>query len=440
METKLVEASKNNQPTSIITDRQSDCQILKDVTSNFISSLSGGMLSLAMGLMLLHDTHSPLSFGLETAIVPIVSLLFLVPVGNIVDHFRHKVILVTSLSFRLGGLLMFALSLPHFNGADEFAPVIGFVIVNAISTNFSTTAYTAAVHELVNEQKIQILGALTQAASSLSSILAPVVGVILYTMMGFELLIMVEIISTIIALLILISMHFHYQNSKSCIGDDLKKRVSQLTHFKVGLNYIKSRPLIRDLIFMAIVVNLLFTAVTIGLPFVITNQLHAGNQPVGVIETGFSLGLLVGSLLMSMIPNKKYLSVKVLLPTTTMGLCIILLGMTLTVLNQPNQLSIVGAMMMLVAGLMSATMNITINVLLQTTVPERLLGRVSAILTTSVTAIMPIGTLIYTVIFQLNLKGALVIVMSGCLMFAYGLGFVKRLFEDIRRDYLFKKD
>nr|WP_257610527.1 MFS transporter [Oenococcus oeni] len=86
---------------SIITDSQSNLQIIKDVSSNLIGSLSGGMFSFAMGLMLLHDTKSPLSFGLETIISPIVSLLFLVPVGNLVDKYKHKFILVSSILLRI---------------------------------------------------------------------------------------------------------------------------------------------------------------------------------------------------------------------------------------------------------------------------------------------------------------------------------------------------
>ncbi|MFT8908055.1 MAG: MFS transporter [Lentilactobacillus diolivorans] len=434
IENQSLKSATDNQ-TVTITNQQSNQQILKDITSNLISSLSGGMFSLAMGLMLLHDTHSPLSFGLETAVVPIIGILFLIPVGNIVDQYRHKMILVSSLAIRLLGLILFALTFPLFSGLSEFIPVTCFVVIAAISTNFNTTAYSASVHELVNTQKIKTLSSLTQAASSLSTILSPALGVALYAMIGFEAFIIVEIIATSCALLILFSMHFHYQTAATTTKQPHHQTLaSQLASFKAGLQYIQQRSLIRDVILMAIMVNFLFTAINIGVPYVITNQLHAGNGPIGYIETGFSVGLFIGSLLMSLIPNEKYFALRVIPPIIILGLCMTFLGLLLAIVHQPFQLSLAGSLIMLVAGLTNAVMNISFSIRLQTTVPTHILGRVSSTLNTSVTAIMPIGALIYTGLFQSQLNGALIIATSGIIMFAYVLGFLKLILNDIKID------
>lgn len=433
VENQSLKSATDNQ-TVTITNQQSNQQILKDIASNLISSLSGGMFSLAMGLMLLHDTHSPLSFGLETAVVPIIGILFLIPVGNIVDQYRHKMILVSSLAIRLLGLILFALAFPLFSGLSEFIPVTCFVVIAAISTNFNTTAYSASVHELVNTQKIKTLSSLTQAASSLSTILSPALGVALYAMIGFEAFIIVEIIATSCALLILFSMRFHYQTTATTKQPHHQTLASQLESFKAGLQYIQQRSLIRDVILMAIMVNFLFTAINIGVPYVITNQLHDGNGPIGYIETGFSVGLFIGSLLMSLIPNEKYFALRVIPPIIILGLCMTFLGLLLAIVHQPFQLSLAGSLIMLVAGLTNAVMNISFSIRLQTTVPTHILGRVSSTLNTLVTAIMPIGTLIYTVLFQSQLNGALIIATSGIIMFAYVLGFLKLILNDIKID------
>ncbi|KAL3947710.1 MFS transporter [Lentilactobacillus hilgardii] len=438
VENKAIILPEKKSQFAPITNRQSNHQIMKDVASNFISSLSGGMFSLAMGLMLLHDTHSPLSFGLETAIVPIVGLIFLIPVGNIVDQYHHKIILVVSLIARLVGLVIFALIYPLFTGIYKLVPVAGFVVINAISTNFNTTAYSASVHELVNDQKIQLLSSLTQAASALSSVLSPAIGVAVYALIGFETFIVVEIIATFAALMLLLSMQFHYSDAVSSVKNISKTLASQLSGFKTGLQYIRHRPLIRDLILVAIVVNFLFTAITIGLPFVITAQLHAGNMPIGYIEIGFSAGIFIGSIIMSIIPNNVYFSLKIVPPIIVMGACMALLGLLLATVTQPVQLTLAGAVIMFVAGSMSGVMNVSTNIRLQTTVPSHLLGRVNSTLMTSVTAIMPIGTLIYTFLFQSQLSGALVIAVSGVMMLGYVIGFLRLILKDIRGDKQFQ--
>ncbi|WP_239985496.1 hypothetical protein [Liquorilactobacillus hordei] len=102
----------------------------------------------------------------------------------------------------------------HFYGLYKLIPVVIFLTINAISVNFSSTSYSASVHELVNDTRIQKLGSLSLAATSLSSILSPAIGATLYSVVGFDSFIYIEIIATISALLILKSMHFHYDKSK----------------------------------------------------------------------------------------------------------------------------------------------------------------------------------------------------------------------------------
>ena len=71
---------------------------------------------------------------------------------------------------RLLGLGLFAWALPGFSGVQKLVPVVLFAIIDYICSDFSSTAYAASVHELVNEQKIQKLSSLTSTAGSISSI------------------------------------------------------------------------------------------------------------------------------------------------------------------------------------------------------------------------------------------------------------------------------
>ncbi len=79
-----------------ITDQQSKIQILKDVTSSLINSLSSEMFAFGLGLMLLQTTQNAISFGLDLIVTPIISLTFMVPVGLIADKYSHKKILLIS--------------------------------------------------------------------------------------------------------------------------------------------------------------------------------------------------------------------------------------------------------------------------------------------------------------------------------------------------------
>ena len=69
--------------------------------------LSGKAFNFALGLMLLDQTKSAMSFGINMIIYPLVSLIFLVPIGNLVDRYRHKKILIYNFIFRLIIFLLF---------------------------------------------------------------------------------------------------------------------------------------------------------------------------------------------------------------------------------------------------------------------------------------------------------------------------------------------
>ncbi|EHO53997.1 hypothetical protein [Lentilactobacillus kisonensis] len=122
-----------------ITDRQSNVQIIKDFSSNLISAFSADMFSLAMGLMLLDETGMSLSFGLSMIIMPLVSLLGLVPIGNLVDSHRHKPLLVTSILVRLIALLIYAITINDFHGVGKILPTVGFLVINYTVQSVMTT-------------------------------------------------------------------------------------------------------------------------------------------------------------------------------------------------------------------------------------------------------------------------------------------------------------
>ncbi len=159
--------------------------------------------------MLLNQTHLAISFGLSTIVGPLVSLLLFVPMGSIVDRYPHRSILIVSNLVRLLGLGLFAWALPGFSGVQKLVPVVLFAIVDYICSDFSLIAYAASVDELVNERKIQKLSSLTSTAGSISSIFSPMLGLGLYTLAGFEAFIFVEMVSSTVSFLIMLTMKFH---------------------------------------------------------------------------------------------------------------------------------------------------------------------------------------------------------------------------------------
>jgi len=86
------------------------------------------------------------------------------------------------------------------------------------------------------------LSSLTQAATALASLLSPMLGVALYSVMGFSWFIYLEISSQFLVLLLLLSLHFYYESPLHAFVQ--KKSTSAWQNFRVGSGLFTSAPFI----------------------------------------------------------------------------------------------------------------------------------------------------------------------------------------------------
>lgn len=410
----------------MISDNDSNIQILKSFISDFISSLSSKSFSLGLGLMLLDQTHSAMSFGINMIISPLVSLVFLIPIGNLVDRFQHKKILLANILIRVVALIIFLLSLSVFSGKSIILPTLVFVTINAITVNISDTCYSASVHELVNEQKIQKLSSITQTAIAISTVLSPAIGVVLYSWVGFSGFILVGIIANLLASIVVISMTFHYEASSGKQINQTELGIkNQLENFKESFAFIKENNIIVYIILFSIILNFFYTSLVIGVPFIIKQQFHFGNTTVGLLETASAVGMLVGSISLSLLPDRKkerrVLFLSIAIPLLILDLQIIVLGGVFTIFKSQQMISAFGSLSVGIVALSLVVLNIIVQAYLQTIIPTKFLGRVMGTLFAANTSIMPIGTLIFTYVFQNMSSGGIIFIFSGVILFIYTL-------------------
>ncbi|WP_317767414.1 MFS transporter [Pediococcus ethanolidurans] len=166
----------------------------------------------------------------------------------------------------------------------------------------------------------------------------------------------------------------------------------------------------------------------------VKNQLHLGNGPVGYLQSGLAFGTLSGSILMLLLPDKKWFAQKLLLPLLSFGVEFILLGIVFLEEIGSWQLSIWGTVIMALIELTLAILNITVQVRLQKTVPTRILGRIIALLTTANSSVMPLGTLFYTLFFQSNFNGGSIFIVNGIITFTYTVVLFPALLKNIKLD------
>lgn len=413
-----------------ISDNESNQQIIKDFISNFIGSLSGKAFNFALGLMLLDQTKSAISFGINIIIYPLVSLIFLVPIGNIVDKYRHKKILTFNFIFRMLIFLFFYVFYFLTDSSSILYLVIPFVVLHSITVNISDTCYSASIHELVNDRKIQRLSSVTQTAIAIATMLSPAIGVIFYSWIGFAGLILIEILTNFLSLGVLLTMKFYYEYEEPETIN--KKLAKQLYGVQEIIHFLKENQIVKYIILVSIVLNFFYTSISIGVPFVVKEQLLFDNATVGILETMSAIGMLLASVSMSLLPDKKenkLLSNKISLPLFLLIIAIIGLGVTFSTTQSQIFISTLGGLFMGIIAFTLVVLNIVVMTYLQSTIETKFLGRVMSTLFTLNTSIMPIGTLVFTYLFQQEVNGGVIFIVGGTCLLIYTMFLLPRIFN-----------
>ena len=419
---------------NIISDRISNKQIIKDFISNFIGSLSGKSFNFALGLMLLDQTKSAMSFGINMIIYPLVSLIFLVPIGNLVDRYPHKKILIYNFIFRIFTFLLFYAFYFLMDSSSILYLVIPFVILHSITVNISDTCYSASIHELVNDKKIQRLSSVTQTAIAIATMLSPAIGVIFYGWLGFAGFILIEIFANLLSLGVLLSMKFYYEyNEQENKATNCK---NPLHGVKEIIQFLKENQIVKYIILIGVILNFFYTSISIGVPFVLKEQLLLDNSTVGMLETMAAVGMLLASISMSLLPDKKenniLLSSKITMPLVLLTMAIIGLGITFASTNSQFIISFFGSIFMGIIAFTLVVLNIIVMTYLQSTIETKFLGRVMSTLFTLNTSIMPIGTLVFTYLFQKEVNGGLIFIFGGVTLLIYIIIMLPKIFRILK--------
>jgi NADH:ubiquinone oxidoreductase subunit 6 (subunit J) len=116
------------------------------------------------------------------------------------------------------------------------------------------------------------------------------------------------------------------------------------------------------------------------------------------------------------------------------------LGILLLITKNVHLISIIGGAIMFFGGFGVAMLNITTQVNIQKTTPTKILGRVTTIMTTACTIIMPIGTLIFTFIFQKTTNGSIVYLIAGIIWLSIMSVSMPYLDKAIKSDLKFQEE
>ncbi|MCI8609804.1 MAG: MFS transporter [Firmicutes bacterium] len=346
-----------------------------------LSQLGSAMTSFALTLWLYQNTGS----ALQTALLSVCSygpyVLTSIFAGALSDKWdKKKTMLVCDTLAACSTLMVFGLL-----KTGNLSPwhLYGLNGINGLMNTVQQPASDVSVTLLTPKKYYQKTSGLRAFSNSLITILHPMLATSLYAVGRMEIVIAVDLGTFAVAFL---SLFFFVKIPK--VADDREKEEKEtiLKSAMTGLKCLKENPIALVLILFLAGVNLVAAAFDATLPAFVLPREKGGETVLGVVTSFAGIAMVIGSLLAAALPAPKD-RIRVIVFTMLFSLTTDNFLMSLT--KEPY----IWCFAQILGYLPVPFMNTNLDVIVRTTIPVQMQGRVYACRNTLQFFTIPIGYL-----------------------------------------------
>ena len=340
-----------------------------------ISQLGSSMTAYALTLWLYEKTGSSLSTAALTICSYAPYVLMSIFAGALTDRLDKKKIMLCCDTFAA----MCTVTILVLFRTGQLA-VWHLYLLNAVSGLMNTVQQPAsdvAMTMIIPQAHYQRTSGLQSLSRSLISILNPLIATALYSLAGLQLVIAIDLSSFAIAFWALL-LFIRIPKTEAQQGESI------LSLAKGGLSFLKRNPMILTLILFMAGVNLVASAFNATLPGYVLPNPKGGSRVLGIVTSCSGIAMILGSLLVSVLPKPKN---RVRVIYLTMLFSLGTENFLLAFAREP-WLWCVGQV---IGWLLVPIMSANLDVILRTSIPLELQGRVYACRNTFQFFTIPIG-------------------------------------------------
>lgn len=372
-----------------------------------VSLFGSSIYSFAISLYILQVTGSGLNFALTLALGTLPRVIFGPIAGVVADRFdRKKMVVLLDI---LSGVVV--LSLLSLSLIDQLRLIYIYTTTFLLSTcsTFFNTPLQASIPNLVDDENLTKVNSLSQAISSISSIIGPFVGGLAFAIIDIRLFLLVNGISFIFSGISEMFIDFNIKekiNGKNTEKQSNKKpSKSFFGDLKEGLRYIATQKWLVVLGSFVIFFNVLtMIGLTIPIPYIVREVWGFSSQQYGLLNMMFPMGMLVASLVLSILPQAKSNYRRMITCIFVFSIVILSVGILTSELLfklHNGYYLIILMLLYIIMATASVFINVPVGVTMQKLVPNDKLGRVQGTLGTLAMGLSPLGAIIGGVLVDL---------------------------------------
>ncbi|HDR7383436.1 MFS transporter [Bacillus toyonensis] len=345
-----------------------------------VSIFGSSIYSFALGLYVLQITGSAWNFAI-TLILGTIPMIVMNPFAGVIADKVDKKKLVVCMDLLSGGLLITVYILSSNYGLNLFI-IYTTTFLLTVFTTFFGIGLESAKPNIVSKERLMSINSISKIIDSVSLILGPMLGGIVFAVVDIKLFIMINGISFILSGISILFIHF------KLFEHDIKeecsiREINFINDIKEGYFYLMERESLKNTFHILISLNFfLGFAVTVPLPYIINTVLNLSSKQFGIIQGTFPVGMIIGAILVKKITNR--FSYSYLLKKLSSMLAVFMIISGIPVLFKSFEANdfvcvITYCVVMFSFGLIIALIDIPLIYFMQKEVPDEYRGRVLSI-------------------------------------------------------------
>lgn len=417
---------QNRTASKIVSPKDFSCMVVGQI----ISILGSALIRFALSLYVLDLTGRADIFATLFAISNIA--LLLAPLGGaMADRFHRRNLMVIFDFISSAIVFLYCFYLFTQNVSLIFTGVV-MVLLSIISAMYQPTVF-ASIPLLVEASKLEQANGIVNGVQALSNVAAPVIGGVLYGIVGIKALVFVSAVAFLGSAMLELFIYIPFVPRKRTAAWSTTLQ----SDLKCGFMYIRQKPLILKAMLLAAVLNLVLTPFfVVGGPIILKVILHSSDSMYGIGMGVINFATILGAFMIGVIASR--LQMKTLYQQLFM-ITAFMFPMAITVAPfMTNRGFYPSYFLFLICAVPIAMIMTVISIYVITKVqketPNELLGKVMATIAAVSQCAAPAGQCIYGIIlqkFQSNLY--LPILCIGLVLLLISIG-TKRVFSESQVD------
>jgi len=374
-----------------------------------VSSVGSQIYYMAMILWITEATDSASLLGLMGMVAGIPTIVLSTIGGTVADRYsRKKIMLIGDV---VNAVVVLILAYLFYTSSSSISMLVAFVMgisfISSIVASFFIPAASAALPDLVPEDKLTAANSFRQSAFQVATIAGWTLSSFLYVYLGIFVLILFNGVTFIVGA---VTKYFVTIPQVKLSERPEYKESKFLNELKEGLKYVWNRKGLRKIVLASIFINFFAIPVAILLPFYVKDHLSIGSHWLPIFMScsmgGSMLGLLLAGIL-KLDSSKK--SIAIVTAMMINGCLIFVLGF--------NQYTVGAIAILVFSGASTGFIQVHIQTIMQLSTAQEIRGRVFGFISTITGALTPLGMGLSGFVGDLTNKNfALIYGVSGLIL------------------------